>query len=79
MSVSMKERYIASMVLCGTGDAMGYYHGEIEFCTNIKKILKMIDALSGGKGVMALNISGKDWLVSDGKRRIYSKPPINMK
>lgn len=65
---SMKERYIASMVLCGTGDAMGYYHGEIEFCTNIKKILKMIDSLSGGKGVMALDISGDDWLISDGKQ-----------
>ena len=65
----MKERYIASMVLCGTGDAMGYYHGEIEFCTKIKKILEMIDTLSNGKGVMALDISGDDWLVSDGKKK----------
>ena len=65
---SMEERYIASMVLCGTGDAMGYYRGRIEFCTNIKKIQKMVDKLSSGKGVMALDISGPDWIVSDGKR-----------
>ena len=65
----MEERYIASMVLCGTGDAMGYYRGRIEFCTDIKKIQKMVDKLSSGKGVMALNISGPDWIVSDGKKK----------
>ena len=32
MTASLKDRYIACMVLSGVGDALGYKNGEWEFC-----------------------------------------------
>ena len=34
----MEEKFVASMVLAGVGDAMGYKSGDWEFCRNGKTI-----------------------------------------
>ena len=47
MATTMKERYIASMVLSGVGDALGYKNGEWEFCHSGETIHNEVKA-SGG-------------------------------
>ena len=44
---SLEERYVASMVLSGVGDAMGYKNGNWEFCNSGKTIHKECKALGG--------------------------------
>lgn len=58
----MKDRYIASMVLAGVGDAMGYYCGKWEFTTDGVQIHKECEAMGG---VKKLKISKPDFIVSD--------------
>ena len=47
MSTVMLERYIASMVLSGAGDAMGYKNGRWEFIFNGEDIHKECKKLGG--------------------------------
>eukprot|EP01088_Endostelium_zonatum_P000503 TRINITY_DN10753_c0_g1_i1.p1 TRINITY_DN10753_c0_g1~~TRINITY_DN10753_c0_g1_i1.p1 ORF type:complete len:438 (+),score=116.27 TRINITY_DN10753_c0_g1_i1:75-1388(+) len=61
----MKERYIASMVLGGVGDALGYYGGHWEFCFDGRQILRELGELTKEKGLSGLKITGDYWCVSD--------------
>ena len=56
--LTLEERYVASMVLSGVGDAMGYMNGNWEFCTSGKTIHRECQQLGG---VGKLKIEGK-WL-----------------
>ncbi|XP_036401375.1 protein ADP-ribosylarginine hydrolase-like [Megalops cyprinoides] len=50
----MEQRYVASMVLSGAGDAMGYHNGDWEFCNSGETIHKEL-ALMGG--LTSLNVT----------------------
>ena len=43
----MLERYVASMVLSGCGDALGYYNGRWEFCNSGPTIHQELEELGG--------------------------------
>lgn len=58
----MLERYCASMVLAGVGDAMGY---KWEFEFSGEEIHKEVIAKSKGRGVLGLKIALPGWIVSD--------------
>jgi len=45
--VTLKERYEASMVLSGVGDAIGYYNGKWEFCHSGAMIHAELSQLGG--------------------------------
>jgi len=47
MSVNLKERYEASMVLSGVGDAIGYRNGRWEFCKSGAEIHSELRDLGG--------------------------------
>jgi len=47
MTVNLKERYEASMVLSGVGDAIGYRNGMWEFCTSGDEIHSQLHHLGG--------------------------------
>jgi len=61
--MALQERCRASMVLAAVGDAMGYKKGDWEFCASTSKILRDVDVLTSGKGILALDCS--HWMVSD--------------
>lgn len=60
-----KTHIVASCVLAGVGDAMGYKHGEFEFNENGRDIHNTVDKLTGGKGVKSLCLSAAEFPVSD--------------
>ena len=60
-SAPLKERFKASMVLGGVGDALGYKNGLYEFCNNGEFINQDVVHTSGG----VLNIKVNHWMVSD--------------
>ncbi|XP_052767910.1 uncharacterized protein LOC128208392 [Mya arenaria] len=60
--VSLQERYVASMVLSGTGDALGYKNGDWEFCHSGKDIHRELEELGG---LEKIQVNVKDWMVSD--------------
>ena len=62
MSRSVKDRYIACMVLSGVGDALGYKNGEWEFCSSGEKIHTELGRLGG---VERISVRLPDWMVSD--------------
>jgi len=47
MDVTLKERYEASMVLSGVGDAIGYRNGDWEFCKSGATIHAALHELGG--------------------------------
>jgi len=47
MNVSLEERYEASMVLSGVGDAVGYRNGMWEFCGSGAEIHSQLHDLGG--------------------------------
>ncbi|KAA6397023.1 MAG: putative ADP-ribosylarginine hydrolase [Streblomastix strix] len=57
----MIDKYKAAMVLCGTGDAIGYKNGDWEF-SRIDKILEDLEKLGG---IDALQIQPPEFIVSD--------------
>lgn len=59
---SLKEKYIASMVLSGVGDAMGFKQGDWEFCHSGITIHEEAEKLGG---IEKLKIKLPDWPVSD--------------
>ena len=56
------ERFVASMILGGVGDAIAYKNGEWEFCRSGKRIHDKLTALGG---VEKIKVNKKDWCVSD--------------
>lgn len=62
MAVTLDERYVASMVLGGVGDALGYKGGDWEFCTSGEKIHAEVSRL---RGVACLDVRLPQWNVSD--------------
>ena len=60
--VDLQTRFVASMVLSGTGDALGYNRGEWEFCTSGKQIHKEVAALGG---IDNIDVALPEWIVSD--------------
>ncbi|XP_033754156.1 protein ADP-ribosylarginine hydrolase-like [Pecten maximus] len=60
--VDISQRYQASMVLTGVGDALGYYHGRWEFCHSGETIHKELEKL-GGLSKIALALPA--WNLSD--------------
>ena len=57
-----EQRYVASMVLSGVGDALGYKNGDWEFCHSGIAIHEELNNL-GGLDNIKINV--KDWMVSD--------------
>lgn len=62
MAVSLKDRYVASMVLSGVGDAVGYKNGDWEFCKDGERIHKELQELGG---IEKIHVSLPGWRVSD--------------
>ncbi|KAK3089779.1 hypothetical protein FSP39_006452 [Pinctada imbricata] len=60
--LTMKERYVAAMVLSGVGDALGYKNGSWEFCHSGEEIHKELKELGGLDNI---KVKGKKWIVSD--------------
>ena len=58
----LKERYQASMVLAGVGDALGYRNGKWEFNLDGHKIHEELRSMGG---LSKLTIKLNDWKVSD--------------
>ena len=58
----LKERFVASMVLSGTGDAIGYKNGNWEFCRSGQRIH---DELMSLGGVEKIKVNPRSWMVSD--------------
>lgn len=58
---SLEEKYCASMVLAGVGDAIGFNNGQWEFCFSGSKIHKELESMGGLEN---LKIT-PDWIVSD--------------
>ena len=56
------ERFVASMILGGVGDAIAYKGGEWEFCRSGKRIHEALAKLGG---VENIKVNKKDWCVSD--------------
>lgn len=62
MTASLKDRYIACMVLSGVGDALGYKNGEWEFCHSGEIIHQEVKK-RGGVGKLHAKLPG--WMISD--------------
>ena len=58
----LQTRYVASMVLSGSGDALGYKRGNWEFCTSGEQIHKKLADLGG---IDNIDVAGAEWIVSD--------------
>lgn len=58
VAVSYLERYVASMVLSGVGDALGYKNGSWEFCHSGAAI---VDELKKMGGLSSINIEGQNF------------------
>eukprot|EP00823_Brevimastigomonas_motovehiculus_P003322 TRINITY_DN2006_c1_g1_i1.p1 TRINITY_DN2006_c1_g1~~TRINITY_DN2006_c1_g1_i1.p1 ORF type:complete len:490 (+),score=156.64 TRINITY_DN2006_c1_g1_i1:35-1504(+) len=58
-----RDRFIASMLLAGVGDTMGYRCGEWEFCHNGARIHADMMRFTGKKGIDFLRMKG--WILSD--------------
>lgn len=58
------ERYQATMVLAGVGDAVGYKNGQWEFCTSSKKIHAEFNEMTGNKGMNNFELK-EQWKYSD--------------
>lgn len=57
-----KDKYVAGMILGGTGDALGYKNGDWEFCTSGEYIHKKLKELGG---VQRIRVKPPEWIVSD--------------
>ena len=58
----MEERFEASMVLAGVGDAIGYKNGEWEFCRSGQRIHDQLASLGGLENI---SVNPRGWMVSD--------------
>lgn len=58
----LQTRYVACMVLGGTGDALGYKRGDWEFCTSGKQIHQELADLGG---IENIEVAYPEWIVSD--------------
>jgi len=56
----LKERFIATIVLAGVGDAIGFNDGSWEFCRDGERIHKELKEMGG---LSKINVNG--WPVSD--------------
>ena len=61
--VPLKERFEASMVLAGVGDALGYKNGSYEFCQSGEVINEDVTIKFGG--VANIMVDPHNWMVSD--------------
>ena len=59
---SLQTRYVASMVLAGCGDALGYKRGRWEFVQSGQHIHKELADLGG---IDNINVTLPEWNVSD--------------
>lgn len=62
MAASLKERYIACMVLGAVGDSLGYKNGSWEFCKSGEKIHEQLRKLGGLTNITVLP---PEWRASD--------------
>ena len=60
--VDLAERFEASMVLAGVGDAIGYKNGEWEFCRSGLRIHEHLQSLGG---IEKLKVNRRMFMVSD--------------
>ncbi|KAK6484898.1 protein ADP-ribosylarginine hydrolase-like isoform X1 [Huso huso] len=60
VEMSLKERYVAAMVLSGVGDALGYNNGNWEFCHSGETIHEELSRMGGLE-----KVDVRDWMVSD--------------
>ena len=51
----LQTRYVASMVLSGSGDALGYKRGNWEFCKELADL----------GGIDNIDVIDAEWIVSD--------------
>jgi ADP-ribosylarginine hydrolase len=61
--MDMRERFKASMVLAGVGDALGYKNTAHEFCSDGQIINDEVETILGG--VLNIRLDKKNWKVSD--------------
>ena len=59
---SLENRFEASMVLAGVGDAIGYKNGEWEFCRSGQRIHDQLASLGGLENI---TVNPRSWMVSD--------------
>ena len=59
---NLENRFQASMVLAGVGDAIGYKNGEWEFCVSGQRIHKELLMLGG---LEKIKVNPRSWRVSD--------------
>ena len=59
---SLQTRYVASMVLAGSGDALGYKYGQWEFVQSGLHIHKQLADLGG---IDNIDVKLPGWIVSD--------------
>ena len=60
---NLEERFKASLILGGAGDALGYKNGSYEFCRRGDAIIAEVESFPGG--LAGVKVDPKNWMISD--------------